>query len=147
MRDQEREWRDYYRHNRYYKDTYGTVDKYKEKKDDYYRRKDECLSFAEPTALHLVERERTIREWDDESESYEYETYSFCEYYLLYTIGTYRFHHPITGEEFRKMKSTLPVEEIGDLDTEGEDVEELMSVQMADKIRNGLKTGTYRLVA
>lgn len=148
MRDQEREWRDYYRHNRYYKDTYGTVDKYMEKKEEYYRRKDECLAFAEPTALHIVERTRIMREWDAERECYEaVDSVSFYEYYLLYTIGTYRFHHPITQEEFSELKNRLPVEDIGNLDTEGEDIEELMSVQTADKIRNGLKTGTYRLVA
>lgn len=148
MRDQERAWRDYYRENRYYKDTYGTVDKYMDKKDEYYSRKDECLSFVAPTALHIVERTRIMREWDAERESYEpYDTISFCEYYLLYTIGTYRFHHPITEEKFKEMKNTLPVENIGDLVTEGDDIEELMSVQTADKIRNGLKAGTYKLVA
>ena len=33
-----------------------------------------------------------------------------------------------------------------DLQTEGEKVEKLMSVQTADKIRNGLKDGTLKLV-
>ena len=139
MRDQEREWRDYYRRNRYYKDTYGTVDKYKDKKDDYYRRKDECLAFAAPTALHVVERERTLREWDDAHGNYVFETTTFNEHYELFTIGTYRFHHPITEEEFHRLEGTLPVEAIDDLETEGDDVEELMSVQTADKIREGLK--------
>lgn len=148
MRDQEREWRDYYRQNRYYKDKYGTVDKYKEKKEEYYGKKEECLSFVEPNALHIVERERTMREWDEERECYEaVDSVSFYEYYLLYTIGTFRFHHPITEEEFNEMKNTLPVEDIGDLETEGEDIGELMSVQTADKIRNGLQSGAYRLVA
>ena len=31
MRDNEREWRDFYRENRYYEDTYGKVDSYQEK--------------------------------------------------------------------------------------------------------------------
>lgn len=147
MRDKEREWRSYYRRNRYCEDRYGTVDKYEEKKEDYYKRKDECLSFVEPTALHIVERERTYDEWDEEYEEYISETYYFPEYYLLYTIGTYRFHHPITAEEFHKWENTLPVEEIDDLETEGEDVDNLLSVQTADKIRKGLKSNTYQLVA
>lgn len=147
MRDQEREWRDYYRRNRYHKDTYGTVDKYKDKKDEYYRRKDECLAFAEPTALHVVERERTLREWDDTLGNYVFKTTTFNEQYLLYSIGTYRFHHPIAEEEFHRLEHTLPVEAIDDLVTEGDDIEELMSVQTADKIRNGLKSGVYRLVS
>ncbi len=146
MRDQEREWRDYFRHNRYYSDKYGTVDKYKEKKEEYYGKKDECLLFAKPTALHVVERERTYREWDAFCGEYDYETYTIYEHYLLYAIGSYRFHHPISEEEFSRLKSTLPVEEIGDLETEGEEVENLMSVQTADKIRNGLRNGLYQLV-
>ena len=147
MRDNEREWRDFYRENRYYEDTYGKVDSYQEKKEEYYRRKDECLSLVEPTALHIVEREKTKREWDDACNDYVNVSDYVTEYYLLYEIGTYRFHHPITAEEFHKWENTLPVEEIGDLETEGEDVDNLMSVQTADKIRKGLKSGTYKLVA
>lgn len=147
MRDKEREYRNYYRRHWYYDDKYGTVKKYKDKKDEYYGKKDECLAFAKPIALHIVERESTYRVWNEICEDYDYCTDKFNEYYLLYTIGSYRFHHPITEEEFKKMKSTMPVEEIGDLETEGEDVGNLMSVQTADKIRNGLKTGEYRLVA
>lgn len=147
MRDNERYWRDFYRENQYYEDTYGKVDGYKEKKEDYYRRKDECLSFVKPVALHIVERKKTLREWNEEYEEYDDDTIIFNEYYLYYTIGTYSFHHPISEEEFHKLENTLPVENIGDLDTEGEDTGKLMSVQTADKIRKGLKSGEYRLVA
>jgi hypothetical protein len=147
MRDNERMWRDYYRKHRYYVDKYGTVDKYKGIKEEYYGKKDECLAFVKPTALHIVERERTERDWYGICEEYDYETFTFNEYYMLYTIGSYSFHHPITEEEFKKMKDTLPVEEIGDLVTEGDDIENLMSVQTADRIRNGLKSGEYKLVA
>ena len=119
----------------------------KEKKEKYYRSKDECLSFAEPSALHIVEREKTFREWNEELGEYDYYTSTFKEYYLYYTIGTYSFHHPITEDEFHKLEGTLPVENIGNLITEGEDIENLMSVPTADKIRKGLKSGRYRLVA
>ena len=141
MRDNEREWRSYYRENRYFQDNYNTIDKYTDKKNEYYSKKDECLSFFKPTALHVVIREKTFWKWGEER------TTIFKEYYSLYNIGSYRFHHPITEEEFSKMKETLPVDEIDYFETEGEDVENLMSVQTADKIRMGLKNGTYKLVA
>ena len=44
------------------------------------------------------------------------------------------------------LKKTMPVEEIWNFETDGEDVVNLMSVQTADKIRNGLKNGEYKLV-
>lgn len=146
MRDKEREWREYYRSHRYYKDNYGTVYNYQLKKDGYYRRKDECLSFTEPTALHIVERDCKVKVWDAEHRFYEYESRKMNEYYKLYVIGTYRFHQPITESEFEVLKNTMSVEEIWNFETDGEDVVNLMSVQTADKIRNGLKKGEYRLV-
>lgn len=142
MRDREA----YYRRKYYFNDIYGNANKLKEKKDDYYRRKDECLAFAEPTALHIVERDRKVQVWDAAHRFYEFRSQKVNEYYKLYVIGSYRFHQPIAESEFEVLKKTMPVEEIENFETDGEEVVKLMSVQTADKIRNGLMKGEYRLV-
>jgi hypothetical protein len=147
MRDKESEWRSFYRHNRYCHDEYDNVGKYKAKKEEYYTKKDDCLKFAQPTALHIVERERTCREWNDFMDEWDYDTYTFYEYYLFYAIGEFSFHSPITKEDYEKMKETLPTEELFDFETYGKDIDELMSVQTADKILKGLKNGEYKLIA
>lgn len=146
MRNQERKWRKYYRNNYYSFDFHNTEERYKEKKEEYYRRKDECLSFVEPDSIHIVERERSYVSWNKDEYDYDYEYEVFEEYFLLYKIGKYRFHHPITPLEFEKYKNKLPTENIDELLTEGEDTDKLMSVQTADKIRNGLVSGEYKLV-
>jgi len=147
MRDKEREWRDYYRGQRYLYDKYDNEGQCRAKKEEYYSRKADCLKFVKPTALHIVERERTCREWDEYLNEWDYDTYTFYEYYLLYKIGTFSFHSPITKEEYDALKDTLPTEELYDFETHGEDIEELMSVQTANKILNGLKSGQYALIA
>lgn len=146
MRDNERECRNYYRGQRYAYDKYDNEGKYRAKKEEYYSKKDECLKFLKPSALHLVERERTYRTNNGYMDD-DYDTYTIYEYYLLYTAGSFSFHSPISEEEYEKLKENLPTEELFDFETEGEDIEELMSVQTADKILKGLKRGEYTLIA
>ena len=86
MRDKESEYRNYFRRNWYAHDIHDNVGKYQEKKENYYNRKDECLSFLKPTSLHSVKRERTYRKYDDDFEYFEYVTEKFTEYYAVYRI-------------------------------------------------------------
>ena len=125
MRDKARE----YRRTRFYTmyDYYGD---YCDKRDDYYKRKEELLAYVEPKCIHIVERE----DWYGND---------FKEYYIFYDFGMRSFHTPI---ESPKQYPNLPIENIGDLETFGKDTAELMSVQMADKIRKGLGDGTLKLV-
>ena len=163
MRDKRNE----YRRNRWYSyhDNAETAEK---RMEHYYECKDELISYLSPIAIHLVERNRRTRvysyekeyrkiDWDDVIYTNSYWDYDrdkeidfkdilvpFTETYLYYKIGGFTFHHPI--EEISEEYKDLPVEEIGDLSTYGRDISDLLSVQMADKIRNGLANGTLSLI-
>lgn len=125
MRDKARE----YRRTRFYTN-YDYYGQYLDKKEDYYKRKEELLDYLEPQCVHIVSRET----WNGDL---------FEEYFIFYDLGKHSFHTPIDNP---KDYPDLPIEDIGDLETFGEEIEELMSVQTADKIRNGLANGTLTLV-
>ncbi|MBP5724455.1 MAG: hypothetical protein J6X18_12900 [Bacteroidales bacterium] len=124
MRDKAREYRRTRRWTMY--DYYGD---YCDKRDDYYKRKEELLEYLEPQCVHIVERE----DWDG---------FEFNEFYIFYDLGNHSFHTPIKSP---KDYPNLPVENSGDLETFGEETAYLMSVQTADRIRNGLANGTLKL--
>ena len=67
----------------------------------------------------------------------------FVEKYLFYDMGDYSFHTPLIGDE---SNYNLPIVELDDLTTYGREIDELMSVQMCDKIRLGLRDGTLKYV-
>lgn len=162
MRDQERK----YRRQRYltFHDYEG---QYENKKEEYYGKKEELLKYIDPVCIHTVTRERREKIYDYEKEYkhvneddviYEncYYDYDECrqvwfkvvgvlykEFFLFYEVAGYSFHTPI------KDTSDYPdlrIEDIGDLETYGEDQSYLMSPQMCDKIRNGLADGTLKIV-
>ena len=66
---------------------------------------------------------------------------NITKYFLYYTVGGFSFHHPIDTPI-----EGLEVVDIGDLETYGKEITELISVQTCDKIRNGLADGTLSLV-
>ena len=169
MRDKEREYRESVRYrqrfNRYYYDNYDNEGKARAKKEEYYQKKEELLKYLHPSAIHLVIRERNEKVYDyeeryfsiDESEViYENSYYDrelndevhfkvvpakFVEKYLFYDMDDYSFHMPLIGDE---SNYNLPIVELDDLTTYGREIDELMSVQMCDRIRLGLRDGTLK---
>ena len=51
-RDKERDYRQYYRRNRYAYDKYGNIDRCQEMKEEYYSKKEKLLSILTPTCIH-----------------------------------------------------------------------------------------------
>ncbi len=70
-RDKAREYRQYYRNNRYVYDKYNTIEKYDDQKEEYYGQKEKLLSILEPVEIHKeffdYERKR-IYEFDEDYE-------------------------------------------------------------------------------
>ena len=111
-----------------------SIDDAEYKKDEYYGYKDYLLSFVSPIQIHHCQR------WNERRQE------SIDEYFQLFQVADYSFHHPITEAEAKK--SNLGIEELpSDFSTEGEDIEDLISVQFATKVVRGLKDGTLRLTA
>lgn len=137
-RDKESEYRDLYRQHRYWVDTYDNVGRAREKKEEYYRYKDRICTMFEPSKVHSL----TVWKWDRFSE----EEYPVIKYFLLYEFGGFSFHRPIDEKNVGGLK--LPVEELDDdFETFGADTETLMSMQMVNKIMNGIKKGEYQVQA
>ena len=169
MRDKEREYAEQDRRNRYFYSWWDNAEKCREKKDEYYRKKEELLEYETPVCLHVVKRSRRERVYDYEE---EYKNKKHCdvvrencykdwqtgetvwffdhlvdfyEYYEYYSFGGHGFHTPIDVHEYERLleSGVFCSENIGDLETYGEETENLLSVQFADKVRNGLADGTY----
>ena len=159
MRDKERE----YRHLPYY-DKYNTRDRYHQKKEHYYSRKEELLGLLNPSEIHLVERTRRHRIYDNEPEykaslrkavysncyyTWDDEVVHFCdiiepfkEYYLYYKVADHTFHSPIDNPG----DYNLPIVNIGNLETYGLPTDQLISVQTCEKIYNGLMDGSLSFI-
>lgn len=111
-----------------------SIDDAEYKKDEYYGYKDYLLSLVPPIQIHHCQR------WNERRQEH------IDEYFQLFQVANYSFHHPITEAEAQK--SNLDIAELpSDFSTEGEDIEELVSVQFATKIVRGLKHGELRLAA
>jgi hypothetical protein len=111
-----------------------SIDSAAEKRDEYYGYKDYFLSLLEPCEIHTVIR------WNERFEKVSHE------YYLYYKVDNYSFHHPISKNEVNDYNlevSELPL----DFSTEGAYIEDLISVQFAKKVYQGLKDGSLQLVA
>lgn len=164
MRDQEMRYRN---HNRYFgfSDRYGTVEKYREKKEQFYEKKEKLLKMFAPTCIHVTEEKAfaTVSEDFDGYDGYEYyvdyevlETfdeydqdireyvtymkisYTKRQYFLFYEIGGHSFHTPI---DYIPKDNHLPVVKLDELTTYGEDIKKLLSVQFCDKVLDGLISG------
>ena len=56
-------------------------------------------------------------------------------YFVYYDFGGHSFHNPINEKELKKYAS-LEIVDIDELITEGEDINELLSLQFCDKIHD-----------
>lgn len=161
MRNQERYYRNLYRGSGW-SDRYDSEEKYREKKEQYYQKKEKLLEMLNPTHIHVTEEKvfSTVSEDFDGYDGYEYhedyevletfqeynqdireyETYmkiSYRErkYFLFYEIGGRSFHTPI---DFIPKDNHLPIVKLEKLTTYGEDIGKLLSVQFCNKVLDGL---------
>ncbi len=165
-RDNERKYRNLRKNCRYWSDIYDNEEKNREMKEKYYKKKDILLSIIAPTCIHREQRLCKVRHYEYEldfekilltnkllpsgrffdEDSQEYiefvDVYEKTEnkYYLYYDIGTnHCFHHPIDSEE----GYNLPIIDIGNLDTWGTEIDDLISVQFVDKVIKLIESGEY----
>lgn len=171
-RDKAREYRAYYRSNRYAYDKYDNVEKCTKKKEEYYKQKEKLLSVLTPTCIHkeFLGYER-IRIYDYEAEypknqkNFVWENcfYDYDEgrevwfgdiedksqpkyhYYLFYDVnGTKTFHSPISETDVQEYD--LEVIDIDRLETEGHDISDLISNQFVQKVLALIDSKNYRFV-
>lgn len=172
-RDKETEYRRRRKINRYYYDKYDNEEKNREKKNEYYKKKEILLSLISPACIHreLVgyERER-IYDYDIRYDKYfkkgdyvwsnsyyDYEEYTevwfidilnknrpIYNYYLFYDFGMeHTFHSPINEDQLSKYN--LEIIDIDKLDTFGEEIEDLLSIQFVDKVIALINQGNFIL--
>ena len=163
-RDSEQRYRQKSMYNRYWFDRYDQEQKNREKKEEYYRKKEKLLAVVSPLCIHREECNKTVRHYDYEpgygeikagnvvkyGEYYDRETESYVSfvdaqeteyrYYLFYDLNHgHTFHTPIRSTE----GYDLPVVDIGVLQTFGSDTDALISVQFVDKVLALIESGQY----
>lgn len=162
-RDNERK---YYR---YRTDYYGKADNYRKQKEEYYSQKDKMLTLLKPNCIHRAIEYHKERVYDYEfgyyeiyesgnylrsSGYYDQEMHEYVEfvvvnaphtsYYLFYDLGTHSFHTPIENYDLKKYPE-LQVVDIGELNTYGEEITELVSNQFVAKVMSLIRSGDFRL--
>lgn len=161
--------------NRYWYDKYGNEEKARNKKEEYYSQKEILLSVLHPTCIHKEKiGYEKIRIYDYQPEyrkmrkQFVWENCYFdheldrevwfgdvedkgnprYHYYLFYDLDhTYTFHSPVTETEARKISSQkgLEIILIDHLQTEGHDINELVSNQFVKKVVDMIQSGQYTL--
>lgn len=163
-RDKERE----YKRCRYYK--YGSIERYHEKKEQYYVQKEILLSVLKPICIHKelygYERRR-IYEYEPDYEMHLHEyVWENCywdgdigdevwfgdielkdcplyHYYLFYDMGERSFHTPINEMDVEKYPE-LKVVTIDQIITYGNEILELASTQFVKKVIALIQSGQYQ---
>lgn len=139
MRDKEWEYRyrrDCFRdwYGRSPHDKYDNIGRYREAKNAYYEKKDILLSLVSPTCVH---KEKIYNDRTGYLERYNY--------YLFYEVGDYTFHRPINEERLTEW-SNLPISELKNFETFGQEIQSLMSMQTVSKIIDLIKSNSITLV-
>lgn len=137
---------------------------------EYYSQKDKMLTLLKPNCIHETTEYHKERVYDYEPEYYEIydsgnylrssgyydkELHEYVEfvvvnvphtsYYLFYDLGTHSFHTPIEQSDLKKYPE-LQVVDIGELNTYGEEITELVSNQFVAKLMSLIRSGDFRLV-
>lgn len=93
------------------------------KKQEFYKMKSKLLALLEPVCVHRVEFDECVN------------------FFFLYEIGGYSFHCPI--DEETALSSGLQIIEIDELYNDGEDINELVSVDFIKKVIALIESGNY----
>lgn len=110
---------------------------YEYMEEKYYSMKDEFLSILKPECVH--KEIRTYHHFDYRNFEVDW-TKTTIRYYLLYRVGSFSFHHPISEDA---VPADLPVKEIGALETTGWPSSDLLSVQFCEKVLKLIRSGNY----
>jgi hypothetical protein len=170
-RDKERETRNYYKYSKYAYDKYGTEEKYRDKKEEYYNQKEVLLSVVTPNCIHIETQMQRQRVYDYQEEYATYnqlynviyensyldrDTYTEVyfydveipvdKYYLFYDFGTHSFHTPIDESKLTNY-SDLEKIPIDSLNTYGENILELVSTQFVAKVIKVIDSQQYKYIA
>lgn len=165
-RDKEREYRDKFRGCRY-GDKYGTEEKYREKKEEYYSQKEKILNLFTPDCIHSEVQQRRTRIYDyeeeygttylenevihsghyfdpitDEPVFFDDIMFPYTQFYLFYDFGKCSFHTPI-DEYLIKNYPNLEIINIGSLTTYGKDIDVLLSTQFIKKVLALIENNNY----
>ena len=124
MRDMQRKYAHKY-------DKYNNEGKYKSQKENYYKKQEFLLRLLTPVCAHIetVPHGRTEKKL----------------YYLFYRLGKHSFHRPIPSHTLETKYPDLEIKTV-DLDTYGEDINDLISNQFIDKLIYIIKKGDYQYV-
>ena len=159
-----------HKYSKYRTDYYGNADNYRQQKEEYYSQKDKMLTLLKPNCIHETTEYHKEHVYDYEPEYYEIydsgnylrssgyydkELHEYVEfvvvnvphtsYYLFYDLGTHSFHTPIEQSDLKKYPE-LQVVDIGELNTYGEEITELVSNQFVAKLMSLIRSGDFRLV-
>lgn len=174
-RDKARKYRYKLKCNPYIYNKYNTVEQYENKRDEYYNQKEKLLTILEPKCIHKEFKgyeKRRIKDFEPDYNRYlkkgEYvwsncyldkETYQevyFIDielkdkpiyfYYLFYDENMkYTFHTPIEKIDIKKY-SNLDIIEIDELETEGQDIDDLISNQFVNKVINLIDSKNFKFM-
>lgn len=169
-RDKEMYQRDRGKYNPYWFDKFDNEKKYRDLKEEYYRKKDRMLSIVEPTCIHREDQIEKVRYYDYEDyfyqinesekvvhsgEYFDRETGEYVQfvdlyektgdrYYLYYDLGYgHSFHKPIQSPD----NYQLPIVDIESLKTYGSNTDDLISAQFVDKVINLIESNQYTYAA
>ena len=119
----------------------NNIEKYEQKREAYYAKKDRILSILEPTCIHI---ERYYDDYDDDP---------IEQAYLFFQFKDHSFHHPIECPHGAKLKKwvakkypNLPIVEIEEpLITFGDDPTALLSCNFVNMVLSLIDSGNYVL--
>lgn len=171
-RDKAREYRAYFRNNYYAYDKYDNVGKCNSKKEEYYSQKEKLLSIVQPTCIHkehfgyekrriydyepdykknrknfvwencFFDREQEREVWFGDVLKYDEPIYH---YYLFYDLnGSKTFHSPINESEIKNYN--LNIVDVDLIETEGHEIDDLISNQFVKKVIEIIESGEYTYV-
>lgn len=163
-RDKEKRYRGY---------RYDNEEKNREQKKKMYAKKDKLLSVVSPTCIHReftgYAKERIYdndyrfdehmvtddyvwhnsyydREEDREVEFVDVISSEPCyNYYLFYDLGTEHTYHTPIEEEQLKEYAALEIKDIDTLQTKGNEITELLSMQFVDKVVSLIESQKYTI--
>ncbi len=131
-RDKQSMYRYIRQNNRFFIDKHDCETKCREMKEEYYSFKERLLEIVDPVCIH---REHVIDRCGCNA----------VNYYLYYEIKDRSFHSPIDYYTAKNMG--LPIVDIDTLDTHGNEITDLVSVQFVRKVLDLIDSGNYQYVA
>lgn len=159
-----------YKYTHYVPDLYGSANKYRKKKQEYYQKKRTLLSVLEPSHIQkgeVLQRRRTYdyeegyeeilksRNYVNNSGFYDTDRKEHVEfvvqmipqtvYYLVYSVGDRTFRVPLQESEITRCPD-LEITDVGRITpVYGDITADMLSVQFVDKVVKLIKSGKYTL--